>query len=402
MVPAPSRWAPLRIETASKPSESAISSAARAMSARVWAGRREAGSWRNQISGSGSSTSAPRSAVAYSPARSACSIARATFSPARSSASATRSSARAMWSCACSECSRTFASARSTFSRARAARSSARSRSRSSRCLSESLDISYIVPLACSYAVPRPRTRYEMNQDLNTSHAVVAEGRGKRYGEQWPLREFDLAVPTGSVLGLLGHNGAGKTTAIRILTTLAAPTEGSATVAGHDVVSRPNGVRAQIGLPSQAATVDGLMSGFANLEMIGRLYHLPRKVARARAGELLAELQLEDAGDPLVKEYSGGMRRRLDLAASLVASPPVLFLDEPTTGLDPESRNELWDMLRQLVGGGTTVILTTQYLEEADQLADDVVLLDHGKIVATGSPVNLKERHGGERVRVTG
>ena len=240
-----------------------------------------------------------------------------------------------------------------------------------------------------------------MNQDIHTSHAVVAEGLGKRYGEQWALRDFDLAVPTGSVLGLLGHNGAGKTTAIRILTTLAAPTEGSATVAGHDVVTDPNGVRDQIGLTSQAATVDGLLTGFANLEMIGRLYHLPRKIAQARAKELLAELQLEDAGNRLVKEYSGGMRRRLDLAASLVASPPVLFLDEPTTGLDPESRNELWDLLRQLVGGGTTLILTTQYLEEADTLADDVVLLDHGKIVATGSPVQLKARHGGERVVVT-
>jgi ABC-2 type transport system ATP-binding protein len=240
-----------------------------------------------------------------------------------------------------------------------------------------------------------------MNSDMQTSHAVAATGLGKRYGEQWALRDFDLAVPTGSVLGLLGHNGAGKTTAIRILTTLAAPTEGSAKVAGHDVVTEPTAVRDQIGLTSQAATVDGLMSGFANLEMIGRLYHLPRKIAQARATELLGELQLEDAGDRLVKEYSGGMRRRLDLAASLVASPPVLFLDEPTTGLDPESRNELWDLLRQLVGGGTTLILTTQYLEEADQLADEVVLLDHGKIVATGSPVNLKARHGGERVVVT-
>jgi ABC-2 type transport system ATP-binding protein len=240
-----------------------------------------------------------------------------------------------------------------------------------------------------------------MNPDIQTSHAVVAEGLGKRYGEQWALREFDLAVPTGSVLGLLGHNGAGKTTAIRILTTLASPTEGSAKVAGHDVIAEPDQVREQIGLTSQAATVDGLMSGAANLEMIGRLYHLPRKVAQARAKELLAELQLEDAGDRLVRDYSGGMRRRLDLAASLVASPPVLFLDEPTTGLDPESRNELWDLLRQLVGGGTTLILTTQYLEEADTLADEVVLLDHGKIVATGSPSHLKAQHGGERVVVT-
>jgi ABC-2 type transport system ATP-binding protein len=240
-----------------------------------------------------------------------------------------------------------------------------------------------------------------MNQDMKTSHAVVTEGLGKRYGEQWALRDFDLAVPPGSVLGLLGHNGAGKTTAIRILTTLASPTAGRAEVVGHDVVTEPNQVREQIGLTSQAATVDGLLSGAANIEMIGRLYHLPRAVAKARATELLAELHLEDAGDRLVKDYSGGMRRRLDLAASLVASPPVLFLDEPTTGLDPESRNELWDMLRQLVGGGTTLILTTQYLEEADQLADEVVLLDHGEIVATGTPTQLKAQHGGERVVVT-
>ena len=240
-----------------------------------------------------------------------------------------------------------------------------------------------------------------MNQEPNTSHAVVAEGLGKRYGEQWALREFDLVVPTGSVLGLLGHNGAGKTTAIRILTTLAAPSEGRATVVGHDVVTEPLQVREQIGLTSQSPTVDGLLSGAANLEMIGRLYHLPAKVARARGAELLTELGLDDAGDRLVKDYSGGMRRRLDLAASLVASPPVLFLDEPTTGLDPESRNELWDVLRQLVGGGTTVILTTQYLEEADVLADDIVLLDHGKIVATGTPTQLKAQHGGERVVVT-
>jgi ABC-2 type transport system ATP-binding protein len=240
-----------------------------------------------------------------------------------------------------------------------------------------------------------------MNPKLQATTAVAAHGLGKRYGDQWALKDFDLEVPAGSVLGLLGHNGAGKTTAIRILTTLAAPTTGSAEVAGFDVVANPGRVREQIGLTSQAATVDGLMSGAANLEMIGRLYHLPRKVARARGGELLAELGLEDAGDRLVKDYSGGMRRRLDLAASLVASPPVLFLDEPTTGLDPESRNELWDMLRQLVGAGTTVILTTQYLEEADQLADDVVLLDHGAVVATGSPGQLKARHGGERVVVT-
>jgi ABC-2 type transport system ATP-binding protein len=240
-----------------------------------------------------------------------------------------------------------------------------------------------------------------MNSGLQSEASVVAKGLGKRYGESWALREFDLAVPSGSVLGLLGHNGAGKTTAIRILTTLAEPTEGSASVAGFDVVGQPGRVRERIGLTSQAATVDGLLSGAANLEMIGRLYHLPARVARARAAELLGQLQLEEAGDRLVRDYSGGMRRRLDLAASLVASPPVLFLDEPTTGLDPESRNQLWGLLRQLVGGGTTLILTTQYLEEADRLADGVVLLDHGRIAATGSPSELKARHGGERVVVT-
>jgi ABC-2 type transport system ATP-binding protein len=240
-----------------------------------------------------------------------------------------------------------------------------------------------------------------MNPNLQSDASVVATGLGKRYGDQWALREFELAVPSGSVLGLLGHNGAGKTTAIRILTTLAVPTEGSARVAGFDVVDQSAEVRERIGLTSQAATVDGLLSGAANLEMIGRLYHLPAKVARARAAQLLEQLELEDAGDRLVRDYSGGMRRRLDLAASLVASPPVLFLDEPTTGLDPESRNQLWDLLRQLVSGGTTLILTTQYLEEADRLADEVVLLDHGRIAATGSPTELKARHGGERVVVT-
>jgi ABC-2 type transport system ATP-binding protein len=240
-----------------------------------------------------------------------------------------------------------------------------------------------------------------MNLNDHSDASVVARGLGKRYGEQWALRDFDLAVPAGSVLGLLGHNGAGKTTAIRILTTLAAPTEGSASVAGFDVASEGARVRERIGLTSQTATVDGLMSGAANLEMIGRLYHLPARVARARAAELLEQLRLEDAGERLVRDYSGGMRRRLDLAASLVASPPVLFLDEPTTGLDPESRNELWDLLRQMVGDGTTLILTTQYLEEADRLADHVVLLDHGRIAATGSPTELKARHGGERVVVS-
>jgi ABC-2 type transport system ATP-binding protein len=240
-----------------------------------------------------------------------------------------------------------------------------------------------------------------MRDETHTGPAIASSGLGKRYGEQWALRDFDLEVPTGTVLGLLGHNGAGKTTAIRILTTLALPTAGSATVAGHDVVAEPARVRERIGLTSQAATVDGLMSAKANLEMIGRLYHLPRRVARERAGELLERLDLAGAADKLVRDFSGGMRRRLDLAASLVASPPVLFLDEPTTGLDPESRNDLWALLRGLVDDGTTLLLTTQYLEEADRLADRIVLLDHGQIAATGSPSELKARHGGERIAVT-
>ena len=230
--------------------------------------------------------------------------------------------------------------------------------------------------------------------------AILAERLGKRYGEQWALRDFDLEVPAGSVLGLLGHNGAGKTTAIRILTTLALPTEGSARVAGFDVVAQGGEVRRRIGLTSQTATVDGLMSARANLEMIGRLYHLPRAQARRRAEELLERLDLADTGQRLVRDFSGGMRRRLDLAASLVASPPVLFLDEPTTGLDPESRNQLWALLRELVAEGATLLLTTQYLEEADRLSDEIVLLDRGRIAARGTPAELKASHGGERIEV--
>jgi ABC-2 type transport system ATP-binding protein len=237
-------------------------------------------------------------------------------------------------------------------------------------------------------------------QSTNKS-AVVAEGLGKRYDELWALRDVDLEVPTGSILGLLGHNGAGKTTAIRILTTLALPSEGRASVAGFDVVGEAARVRGQIGVAAQAATVDGLLSARANLEMIGRLYHLPRDAARRRADELLERLALSGAADRLVRTFSGGMRRRLDLAASLVASPPVLFLDEPTTGLDPQSRNDLWELLRELVRDGATLVLTTQYLEEADRLADNIVLLDHGRVAATGSPAELKARIGGERIGVT-
>ncbi|MEA2131153.1 MAG: type transport system ATP-binding protein, partial [Solirubrobacteraceae bacterium] len=194
----------------------------------------------------------------------------------------------------------------------------------------------------------------------NGSSGIVAEGLGKRYGDLWALRDLDLSVPAGSILGLLGHNGAGKTTAVRILTTLAQPTTGRASVAGIDVLDDPRGVRARIGLAAQSATVDGLLTARANLELVARLHHLPKAEARRRAGELLERLELADDADRLVKTFSGGMRRRLDLAATLVANPPVLFLDEPTTGLDPHSRNELWELLRELVRDGTTVLLTTQ------------------------------------------
>jgi ABC-2 type transport system ATP-binding protein len=230
---------------------------------------------------------------------------------------------------------------------------------------------------------------------------IFAEGLGKRYGDLWALRDVDLAVPQGSVLGMLGHNGAGKTTAVRILTTLLRPTEGSARVAGHDVASEAAMVRTRIGLAGQQATVDGLLTARANLEMVGRLYHLPRNMARARAEELLERFDLAESADRLVRTFSGGMRRRLDLAASLVATPPVLFLDEPTTGLDPRSRIELWALLRELVRDGATMLLTTQYLDEADRLADDIVVLDGGRVVAHGAPAQLKARIGGERLEVT-
>jgi ABC-2 type transport system ATP-binding protein len=233
------------------------------------------------------------------------------------------------------------------------------------------------------------------------SPGVFAEGLGKRFGDLWALRDVDLSVPAGSILGLLGHNGAGKTTAIRILTTLAQPTTGSARVAGLDVVADAARVRTQIGLAGQSATVDGLLTARANLEMVGRLYHLPRAVARRRADELLERLDIADAADRLVRTFSGGMRRRLDLAASLVASPPVIFLDEPTTGLDPRGRNDLWEFLRELVRDGATLVLTTQYLEEADRLADEIVVLDHGRVVAAGSPAQLKAKVGGARIAVT-
>jgi ABC-2 type transport system ATP-binding protein len=235
----------------------------------------------------------------------------------------------------------------------------------------------------------------------NPSHAVRATGLGKRFGDLWALRELDLEVPAGTVLGLLGHNGAGKTTTIRILTTLTSPTTGSAAVAGIDVAAHPAQVRARIGLAGQYATVDELLTARANLRMVGSLYHLPPALVRRRTDELLERIGLADAADRLVRTFSGGMRRRLDLAASLMATPPVLFLDEPTTGLDPHSRNQIWALLAELVADGTTLILTTQYLEEADRTADQIVVLDHGRIAASGTPSELKARVGGERISVT-
>jgi ABC-2 type transport system ATP-binding protein len=230
---------------------------------------------------------------------------------------------------------------------------------------------------------------------------IVAERLGKRFDDLWALRDLDLDVPAGTVLGLLGHNGAGKTTAIRILTTLMQPTTGMARVDGLDLVADADAVRARIGVAGQAATVDELLTARANLHLVGRLYHLPRRVVRRRADELLERMGLHEQADRLVKTFSGGMRRRLDLAATLVATPPILFLDEPTTGLDPASRSELWGLLRELVDGGMTLLLTTQYLDEADRLADDIVVLDHGRAVASGSPAELKASVGGERIEVS-
>ncbi len=230
--------------------------------------------------------------------------------------------------------------------------------------------------------------------------AIEAHGLVKHYGDTVALAGVDLDVPQGSVCGVLGPNGAGKTTAVRILTTLATATAGTATVAGYDVAKDPTQVRRRIGLAAQDATVDGLLTGYENLVMIGELHHLGRDGAKIRATELLEEFTLADAGDRLAKEYSGGMRRRLDLAATLVAAPEILFLDEPTTGLDPRARNDLWEVLDRLVAGGSTVLLTTQYLDEAERLADDIVVIDHGKVIARGDARSLKRQIGGDQLEV--
>src|SRR4051795_7111642 len=232
------------------------------------------------------------------------------------------------------------------------------------------------------------------------SHAIEADGLTKSYGDKLALDGFDLQVPRGAVCGLLGPNGAGKTTAVRLLTTLTAPDAGTATVAGHDVLADPVAVRRSIGLAAQDATVDGLLTGRENLVMIGELHHLGRRHAKARAGELLEQFALTDAADRVAKGYSGGMRRRLDLAATLVARPGILFLDEPTTGLDPRARNELWAVLDRLVADGATILLTTQYLDEADRLADDIVVVDHGRVIARGDARSLKREIGGDQLHV--
>ncbi|MFH8895324.1 ATP-binding cassette domain-containing protein [Streptomyces coeruleorubidus] len=230
--------------------------------------------------------------------------------------------------------------------------------------------------------------------------AIYAEGLVKTFGDVKALDGVDLDVPEGTVLGLLGPNGAGKTTTVRCLTTLLRPDSGRAVVAGIDVLEQPDAVRRSIGLSGQFAAVDEYLTGRENLQMVGQLYQMRAKAAKERAAQLLEQFHLADAADRPTKTYSGGMRRRLDLAAALVVSPPVMFMDEPTTGLDPRNRQQLWEVIKQLVSGGTTLLLTTQYLEEADHLAHDIAVVDHGRVIAKGTADQLKARTGGERVEV--
>ncbi len=236
---------------------------------------------------------------------------------------------------------------------------------------------------------------------MNSRTAVEAIDLVKHFGDTVAVDGVSFAIPEGSVLGLLGPNGAGKTTIVRMLTTLSIPTSGTGLVAGHDVIKEPEAVRRSMGLTGQAATVDELLTGRENIRLMGRLYGVPAKALGEIAETLLERFSLTEAADRMAKTYSGGMRRRLDLAVSLVATPPVLFLDEPTTGLDPRSRAELWDVLRGLVRDGTTLLLTTQYLEEADHLADQIVVIDKGRVIAAGTPTQLKDQAGAASVVVT-
>jgi len=235
---------------------------------------------------------------------------------------------------------------------------------------------------------------------VSNDNAIETEGLTKNFGELVAVDRVDLAARAGTVLGVLGPNGAGKTTIVRMLATLSEPTAGTARVGGFDIVRDAARVRSLIGLTGQFAGVDELLTGEENLLFIGRLLGMPRREARARARELLARFNLSDAADKTAKAYSGGMRRRLDLAASLVGRPRILFLDEPTTGLDPRARGELWDLVRDLVADGATVLLTTQYLEEADHLADDIAVIDQGTVIATGTPTQLKAKIGGQSLRI--